>query len=104
MVPALDHARLLDDSLILGFLHDADDRRVPAGVAADAAQVSLCHPEALPAEANPLLGRDDGLGEAVGVLGGSLDHVEGEPLGRLGTYTRKAGQLVDEILDGPFEH
>ena len=38
-----------------------------------------------------LLGPHDGLGQAPGVLGRGLDHVEGQPLGRLRTDRREGG-------------
>ena len=55
-------------------------------------------------EPHTLLGAHDGLGQAVGVLRGRLHQIERQALRGLGTDPRQPGQLVDEVLDRPFEH
>ena len=104
VVPALDHAGLLDRRLVLRLLDHADHRGVAAGVAADAAQLALGDAEALAAEPDLLLRGDDRLGQAARVLGRGLDHVEREPLRRLRADAGKARQLVDQVLDRTLVH
>src|SRR6185436_7485897 len=63
VVPALDHAGLLDRRRVLRLLHDADHRRVSRGVPADTAQLPLCDVAALAAEEDLLLRVEERLRE-----------------------------------------
>src|SRR5215217_2209465 len=99
VVPAADHGRLLDRRRVLRFLDDAQHLRIAAGVPTDAAALALGDVAALLAERDLLLGADQRLGEALGVVGRLLHDVEGEPLGRLRPDARQPRELVDEVLD-----
>ena len=76
------------------------DRGIAPVVETDGAQPPLGHVEAPGAQGDALLDGDDGLGQSQGVLGGHLEEVEGDPLGRLGPHTGQPAELVDQRLQG----
>ena len=66
---------------------------------AERAQLGVGDVEAAGAEAHLRLGVADRRGEAVDVVGGDLEQVEGDALGRLRPDAGQAAELVDQRLD-----
>ena len=99
VVAAVELAGLLDRDDVAGVLDHAQHRGVAPVVGADRAQLALGHVEAALAEPDPRLRLGDGPGQPLGVLGGQLQEVEGDALGRLRPDAGQAAELVDQRLD-----
>src|SRR6266568_646086 len=104
VIPAAKLADLLDRRHVLGLLHYADHRRVPAHVQADSALVILGDVAAGAAEFHLLGHLDERRREPADVLRADRQQVKRDPLRALRADTRKLAKLVDQVLDDSFVH
>ena len=94
--------RALDGPEILGLLDDTENRPIPRVVGAGPAGIDIGQVEALRALAHPLRHGLECRREPEDVGGGPAQEMEGEALSRALADARKAAQLVNQRLNGPW--
>ena len=100
MVQAVVFPGPLQGEHVLGLLHHADGGLVPAAAAADRAQLIVCQIAADLAGVDFLVGVQNGLGKALGLLLGHAQHVVGQPLGGLVADAGQAFEFLHQLLQG----
>ena len=91
-------ARALDRLDIAWLAHHANAGGITHRILANGALVGRSVVKATAAKVDLLLDLQDGLGQAAGLLGIGLEQVIGDALGRFGTNTRQATQLIEQFL------
>ena len=86
----------LDGHDVARALHHADGAVVAVLVGADLADLPVGQVLANRAGANLLVRLQDGVGKLLGLVLGEVQHIKGEPLGRLAADARQAGKLLDQ--------
>ena len=100
VVMAVELPAALDSQHVTGVGHHADDRLVPLGVGAHAAQAARRQVAAHRAQRHAPLGLDNGVGEAFRLLHGQIQHVEGQTLGGFSADARQTGELLHQLFKG----
>ena len=104
VIPAAELAGALHRDDILGLFHDADDRLVPARIAADAALHVLGNVEAGLTELHRVLDQLQSCGEPEYVVRLGGQDVKSKPLRTFRPDARQPAELVDQVLDRTFVH
>ena len=100
VIESLIGAGVLDDQLVGGIFHHAQQRGIARLVTADIAQLVFGERVAAAAVPYPIKGLRQPLGQAPGSIAVALQQVKGQPPGRAWAHAGQSTQGEDQFIEG----